>query len=192
MEAIPWSPLGLSQTSWSSPWGSYDPRRHYEGPGTVCCQALPSWYCWCWCCQVWGILLQGPRLWSPPPSSDALRLHILCGVYQGGHVCGKCLFHDPNLPDPAEWGWKRSEGLWIPLWIQCGILSHHAPGGGHCLCWGHYDVPLKWVTFGDPRVPTYGYTFGEMSLELGLIFHHRPYDWGPNSVFPVILVTRDT
>ena len=53
-------------------------------------------------------------------------------------------------------------------------------------------MPLKWVTFGDPRVPTYGYTFGEMSLELGLIFHHRPYDWGPNSVFPVILVTRDT
>ena len=65
-------------------------------------------------------------------------------------------------------------------------------GGGHCLCWGHYDVPLKWVTFGDPRVPTYGYTFGEMSLELGLIFYHRPYNWGPNSVFPVILVTRGT
>ena len=63
-------------------------------------------------------------------------------------------------------------------------------GGGHCLCWGHYDVPLKWVTFGDPRVPTYGYTFGEMSLELGLIFYHRPYNWGPNSVFPAILVTR--
>ena len=64
-------------------------------------------------------------------------------------------------------------------------------GGGHCLSWGHYDVPLKWVTFGDPRVPTYGYTFGEMSLELGLIFYHRPYNWGPNSVFPAILVTRD-
>ena len=43
-------------------------------------------------------------------------------------------------------------------------------GGGHCLCWGHYDVPLKWVTSGDPGVPTYGYTFGEMSSELGLIF----------------------
>ena len=33
------------------------------------------------------------------------------------------------------------------------------PVVGHCLCWGHYDVPPKWVTFGDPRVPTYGYTF---------------------------------
>ena len=52
-------------------------------------------------------------------------------------------------------------------------------------------MPPKWVTFGDPRVPTYGYTFGEMSLELGLIFYHRPYNWGPNSVFPAILVTRD-
>ena len=57
---------------------------------------------------------------------------------------------------------------------------------------GHYDVPLKWVTFGDPGVPTYGYTFGEMALELGLIYYHRPYNWGPNSVFPAILVTRDT
>ena len=35
---------------------------------------------------------------------------------------------------------------------------------------GHYDVPLEWVTFGDPRVPTYGYTFGKMSSEVGLIF----------------------
>ena len=54
-------------------------------------------------------------------------------------------------------------------------------------------MPLKWVTFtfGDLRVPTYGYTFGEMSLELGLIFYHRPYKWGPNNVFPAILVTRD-
>ena len=25
-----------------------------------------------------------------------------------------------------------------------------------------------------------------MSLELGLIFYHRPYNWGPNSVFPAI------
>ena len=31
-----------------------------------------------------------------------------------------------------------------------------------------------------------------MSLELGLIFFHRPFNWGPNCVFPVILVTRDT
>ena len=53
-------------------------------------------------------------------------------------------------------------------------------------------MPLKWVTFGDPRVPTYGYTFGEMSLELGLMFYLHPYNWGPNSIFPAILVTRDT
>ena len=77
-------------------------------------------------------------------------------------------------------------GVWVGGW----------GGGGGVGGWGwgvgHYDVPLKWVTFGDPRVPTYGYTFGERSLELGLIFYHRPYNWGPNSVFPVILVTRDT
>ena len=53
-------------------------------------------------------------------------------------------------------------------------------------------MPLKWVTFGDPRVPTYGYTFGEMSLEFGLIFYHCPCKWGPKSILPAILVTRDT
>ena len=31
-------------------------------------------------------------------------------------------------------------------------------------------MPLKWGTLGDPSVPTYGYTFGEMPLEFGLIF----------------------
>ena len=31
--------------------------------------------------------------------------------------------------------------------------------------------------------------FGEMSLEWGLIFYHHPYNWGPNSIFPAILVT---
>ena len=42
------------------------------------------------------------------------------------------------------------------------------------------DVALKWVTFGDPRIPTYEYTFGEMSLELGVILpgYHHPYNWG--------------
>ena len=49
-------------------------------------------------------------------------------------------------------------------------------------------MPLKWVTFGDPRVSTNGYTFDEMSLEMGLIFYHPPYNWGPNSLFPAILV----
>ena len=49
-------------------------------------------------------------------------------------------------------------------------------------------MPLKWVTFTDPKVPTYGYIFDEMSLELGLIFHHRPYNLSP-SVFLTIVVS---
>ena len=56
--------------------------------------------------------------------------------------------------------------------------------------WGTAYVEVKWVTFGDSRVPTYGYTFGEMSLELGLISYHHPYNWGPNRVFPAILLKR--
>ena len=56
-------------------------------------------------------------------------------------------------------------------------------GGGCCICWGHCDVSLKWVTFGDPQIPTYEYTFGEMSLELGLMFYHHPYNWGQTAYF---------
>ena len=88
-----------------------------------------------------------------PPSSDALRLHILRGVYQGGHVWGKCLFRDPNLPDPAEWGWKRSEGLWIPLWIQRDILSHATPQLASCKCSKACKPPCKCCVRGLPCTP---------------------------------------
>ena len=56
----------------------------------------------------------------------------------------------------------------------------------------HYGVPLKWVTFGVPRVPTYVYSFGKMFLEIGHVFHYHPQNWGSNSVFLATMITRAT
>ena len=33
------------------------------------------------------------------------------------------------------------------------------------------------LTYGDPRVPTYGYTFDEICFEMSHIFYHHPYNW---------------
>ena len=134
------------------------------------------------------------------------------------HKHAKCHPPHPSHPKPDN---KVHEAYMGPTWGQqdpgephvgpmnLSIREHMpsatlliktpatTPGVGvgwrvHCICCGYYGVPLKWVTFGDPRVPTYGYTFGDMSLELGLVFYHHRYNWGPTSVFPVILVTKDT
>ena len=74
---------------------------------------------------------------------------------------------------------KKKKKIFLQICVKPVCVGSGGGGG---------DVPFKWVTFGDPRVPTYGYIFGEMSLELGLIFYHHPSNWGPNSVFPAILV----
>ena len=44
--------------------------------------------------------------------------------------------------------------------------------------------------FVEMIVPTYGYTFDEMSLEMGKIFYHHPHNWGSISIFPAIFGSR--
>ena len=47
----------------------------------------------------------------PTPWSDASWLHIRHEVHQVGHIWGKCLFHDPDLLDPAEWGGNNRQTM---------------------------------------------------------------------------------
>ena len=125
IKAILWSHLGLSKTNWRSPWGSYDPRRHYESPGTLSCQALPSWCHQCWCCQVLYILLQGPRLWLPNPMKWCIgTAHPSWGVSRRSYLAQMLI----SWPQSAWFPWmgvKTIGIVWIPLGIQhdfCQIL----------------------------------------------------------------------
>ena len=44
-----------------------------------------------------------------PPTSDALRQHILCAAYQGSHVWSQVHMALPQLPSPSEWRWKKND-----------------------------------------------------------------------------------
>ena len=50
-----------------------------------------------------------------PPTSAALKQHVLRASYQGGHVWSQVHLNLPELPSPAEWGWRVEDG-WHPLW----------------------------------------------------------------------------
>ena len=50
-----------------------------------------------------------------PPISAALKQHVLRVSYQGGHVWSQVHLTLPELPSPAEWGWRMEDG-WQPLW----------------------------------------------------------------------------
>ena len=56
---------------------------------------------------------------SIPPTSAALRQHILRAVYQAGHVWSQSLVAAPDLPCPSDWGWEKGEP-WMPFWTTLG------------------------------------------------------------------------
>ena len=66
---------------------------------------------------------KGRDISSIPPSQAALHEHVKRVVYQGGHCWGKTLNLQQNLPDPSHWGWKKSNGKWIPVWTTIDQAS---------------------------------------------------------------------
>jgi len=49
-----------------------------------------------------------------PPTQEALRQHIKRATYQTA-CWRKALIPVQDLPDPPNWGWKRSDNGWEPL-----------------------------------------------------------------------------
>ena len=56
------------------------------------------------------------RLESLPPTQDALAQHVKRTIFESSIWA---LSSDPQciIPSPSEWGWKREENKWIPLWM---------------------------------------------------------------------------
>ena len=60
---------------------------------------------------------------SIPPTSDALRQHVLGATYQGGFAWSKCVEKEPQqLPSPS-WGWKKGQQYWQPVWMTLCHLT---------------------------------------------------------------------
>ena len=52
------------------------------------------------------LFCKGRSIEKIPPTSAALKKHILQASYVAGHVWGSMLVGKQNLPDPQYWGWK--------------------------------------------------------------------------------------
>jgi hypothetical protein len=78
-----------------------------------------------------------------PPTQAALRQHIKRACYQS-HCWNMSLSTDPQLPNPADWGWTKVQDEWQPLWstlpeaakscyelIHCGFTKGCS---GRCKC----------------------------------------------------------
>ena len=50
-----------------------------------------------------------------PPTEAALRQHIKRASYQA-NCWNKALTPNPELPSPADWGWRKDTSGWQPLW----------------------------------------------------------------------------
>ncbi|WAQ98989.1 hypothetical protein MAR_023362 [Mya arenaria] len=53
---------------------------------------------------------------SLPPTKAALTEHAKRATYQGGHVWGQSIRSQMKLPDPAAWGWTKTNDGWEPYW----------------------------------------------------------------------------
>ena len=58
-----------------------------------------------------------------PPISAALKQHVLRASYQGGHVWSQVHLTLPELPSPAEWGWRMDGN-------HCGQLCNKPSKAG--------------------------------------------------------------
>lgn len=68
-----------------------------------------------------------------PPTSAALKQHLLRASYQGGHVWSHVHLTLPELPSPAEWGWEK-DGQWKPVWTTLPQAQQSCYELIHCSC----------------------------------------------------------
>ena len=78
-----------------------------------------------------------------PPTQAALTEHTKRAAYQAGHVWGSALIAKPNLPCPHDWGWKREEGEWKPVWTVLPQAQESCYERIHCGCKKGCAAPCK-------------------------------------------------
>ena len=50
--------------------------------------------------------------------SQSAPTHFKRAVYQAGHIWGQALISVPDLPEPSEWGWQKTNDIWQPFWTH--------------------------------------------------------------------------
>ena len=80
-----------------------------------------------------------------PPTQDALFQHTKRAIIQS-NIWTTSLSSIQNIPSPREWGWKKEDNSWKPVWmtieeaakacselIKCGCKSQRGCAS-HCVC----------------------------------------------------------
>ncbi len=76
---------------------------------------------------------KGRALENWPPTSAALQQHIKREVYQS--ICwNRALCVQQELPEPTDWGWKKTASGWEPLWTTISEASHACSELTWCGC----------------------------------------------------------
>lgn len=69
-----------------------------------------------------------------PPTKAALAEHVKRACYQAGYCWAQALVVSPNVPCPSQWGWKKVDGKWEPLWSSQQPVSECCPELISCKC----------------------------------------------------------
>ena len=69
-----------------------------------------------------------------PPTQGALQEHVKRAAYQAGHVWSQALKATPQIPSPAEWGWRYTGQYWTPKWTSLPDASSVCKELLHCGC----------------------------------------------------------
>lgn len=69
-----------------------------------------------------------------PPTQAALKQHILRALYQGAQIWGQSLLKKPTIQSPEQWGWKKDDNVWKPLWTTLAQAKDSCYELIHCGC----------------------------------------------------------
>ncbi len=68
-----------------------------------------------------------------PPTLASLEQHIKRVCYQS-NCWNQALIPKPKLPSPGNWGWKKEQTGWEPIWTTLSEASRSCSELIHCSC----------------------------------------------------------
>lgn len=63
-----------------------------------------------------ALFIKGRAMDRLPPTFSALLEHTKRACLQAGFIWGQSLIANPEYPNFRNWGWKKENGVWTPLW----------------------------------------------------------------------------
>ena len=69
-----------------------------------------------------------------PPTQGALLQHVRRAAYQAGCIWSQSTVCQPEVPSPAEWGWRRNGEQWDIIWTELSPIVESCQQLTKCAC----------------------------------------------------------